>query len=55
MKHPYKEYENTEVWKAVKSSVEELVDNNDVELLTPIEYVVGYIVKYIAKANVLEI
>lgn len=45
MKQPYKEYENTEVWKAVKSSVEELVANNDVELFTSIEYAVGYICK----------
>lgn len=43
MKHPCKEYENTEVWKTVKSSVEELVNNNDVELLTPTEWFVGYI------------
>lgn len=52
MKHPYKVYKNTEVWKTVKSSVEELVDNNDVELLTPIEYVVGYICKNISKTCV---
>ncbi len=29
----------------VKSSVEDLVENNDIELLTPIEYIVGYICK----------
>ena len=35
----------------VKSSVEELVENNDIELSTPIEYVVGYICKNISSIN----
>lgn len=51
MKHPYKEYEDSELWKIVKSSVEELVENTDIELLTPIEYVVGYICKNLSSPN----
>lgn len=51
MKHPYKEYEASELWMLVKSSVEELVENNDIELSTPIEYVVGYICKNISSIN----
>lgn len=47
MKHPYVEYETSEFWTIIKSSVEELVENNDIELLTPIEYVAGYICKKI--------
>ena len=47
MKHPYKEYESSKFWEIVKSSIEELVENNDIELQTPIEYVVGYICKNI--------
>lgn len=43
MKHPYKEYETSELWDVVKSSIEDLVENYDIELSTPIEYVVGYI------------
>lgn len=42
MKHPYKEYESSKFWGIIKSSIEELVENNDIELQTPIEYVVGY-------------
>ena len=45
MKHPYEEYETSKLWKIVKSSIEELVENNDIELFTPIEYIVGYICK----------
>ena len=45
MKHPYKEYESSKFWGIIKSSIEELVENNDIELQTPIEYVVGYICK----------
>lgn len=48
MKHPYKEYESSRFWEIVKSSIEELVENNDIELQTPIEYVVGYICKNIS-------
>ena len=40
MKHPYQEYETSELWDVVKSSIEDLVENNDIELSTPIEYVV---------------
>jgi hypothetical protein len=52
MKHPYEEYETSKLWKIVKSSIEELVENNDIELFTPIEYVVGYICKNIPSANI---
>lgn len=45
MKHPYKEYESSKFWGIIKSSIEELVENNDIELQTPIEYAVGYICK----------
>lgn len=45
MRHPYMEYESSELWEMIKSSIEELVENNDIELQTPIEYVVGYICK----------
>lgn len=48
MKHPYEEYETSKLWGLVKSSIEELVENNDMELFTPIEYVVGYICKNIS-------
>ncbi len=51
MKHPYKEYESSKFWEIVKSSIEELVENNDIELQTPIEYVVGYICKNISLTN----
>ena len=54
MKHPYKEYEASRLWEFVKSSIEELVENNDIELFTPIEYIVGYICKNISSTNISE-
>lgn len=54
MKHPYEEYETSKLWGLVKSSIEELVENNDVELFTPIEYVVGYICKNISSTNIVK-
>ena len=33
MKHPYEEYEASRLWEFVKSSIEELVENNDIDLV----------------------
>ena len=52
MEHPYKEYENSKTWNAVARLIKDLVDNNDIELielLTPKEYVIGYICKGLSK------
>ena len=54
MKHPYEEYEAYKLWMNVKSSVEDLVENNDIELLTPIEYIVDYICKNISATDNIE-
>ena len=54
MKHPYKEYETSKLWIFVKSSIEDLVENNDIELFTPIEYVVGYICKNISSTDIIK-
>ena len=54
MTHPYTEYESSKLWEIVKSSIEELVENNDVELQTPIEYVVGYICRSISSNKKIE-
>ena len=54
MEHPYKEYEATELWQPIKSSVEDLIENNDIELFTPIEYVVGYLCKKLFSAHISE-
>lgn len=54
MKHPYEEYETSKLWGLVKSSIEELVENNDMELFTPIEYVVGYICQNISSTNIVK-
>lgn len=45
MKHPHEEYEASRLWEFVKSSIEDLVENNVIELFTPIEYIVGHICK----------
>lgn len=52
MEHPYKEYENTPIWSIVGQAITELVENNDIELQTPIEYVIGYICKKAELANI---
>ncbi len=43
MKHPYSEYEKTDLWEIITKSIDDLIENQDIELTTPKEYVVGYI------------
>ena len=52
MEHPYKEYENTPIWSIVGQAITELVENNAIELQTPIEYVIGYICKKAELVNI---
>jgi hypothetical protein len=47
MNTPYDSYSNRPEWKAVNNAIQKLVANNDISLTTPVEYVVGYIVKNI--------
>lgn len=54
MEHPYKEYETSELWQPIRSSVEDLIENNDIELFTPIEYVVGYLCKKLSSPHISE-
>ena len=49
MKHPYKKFENSSNWIILKESIEELISNNDIEILTPIEYIIGYLCKVTTK------
>lgn len=53
MKHPHEEYEASRLWEFVKSSIEDLVENNDIELFTPIEYIVGHICKNISSTDII--
>lgn len=51
MEHPYKEYENTPTWSVVEQAITELVENNDIEIQTPIEYVIGYICRNLSSTE----
>lgn len=51
MQHPYKKYEQDKTWTVVNDLINDLLDNNDIELLTPIEYVVGYICNGLLDCN----
>ena len=42
---PYDKYKSTEEWRIIHQSLQELVDNDNIKLLTPNDYVIGYIVK----------
>jgi hypothetical protein len=43
MSHPYSQHEGTQTWRAISSAIDELMENGDLELLAPPEYVTGYL------------
>jgi len=43
MEDTFKEYEGSRLWEAVSCVIADLESNEDIELHTPHEYVVGYI------------
>ncbi len=43
MSHPYEKYEGTKLWQVVCDILKDLKDNQDLELTTKEEYVIGYI------------
>ncbi len=52
--HPYKKYENTELWNNIKQSIKELEENQDLSLTEWHEYIVGYICQQLEKANLIK-
>ena len=53
MQQPYKKYEQDKTWGIVNNLINDLLDNNDIKLQTPIEYVVGYICKGLLDSQVI--
>lgn len=49
---PYKEYENSELWKVVHRAIGELVENSDIQETTDRTYVVGYICKALCDSEI---
>jgi hypothetical protein len=44
-KHAYTELENTQLWKVIEDSLNDLIENQDIALTTRKENVIGYICK----------
>ena len=51
MSHPYSEFEDTALWKAVDAALAELEQNRDAQLSTAREYVVGFLCQQLARQN----
>lgn len=47
IKHPYQEYEQTQLWELINKAIDDLVKNQDIEITTRKEYVIGYLCKTI--------
>ena len=46
-KHPYEEFENSELWNIIEKALNDLVENQDIALNTRKEYVIGFFCKNI--------
>lgn len=51
---PYLHYQNTEEWAIIARLLEELINNQDIELKTPSEYVIGYLVEKLRNKDLRE-
>jgi hypothetical protein len=49
IKHPYIKFEKTKLWSTIKSAVDDLVENQDLEVSTHDKYVIGYICNAVNK------
>ena len=43
--HPYKEFEDTGLWKALEKGIRDLVENQDLKEIERRDYIVGYLRK----------
>ena len=50
--HPYREFEGTPLWNALKKAIIDLDENQDLELTEWHQYIIGYICKKLSAANV---
>ena len=51
MKHLYAKYENAKIWKIIERALEDLSKNNDIEISTCKEYVIGFICQQLESEN----
>lgn len=53
IKHSYLEFEKHEAWKVIEKGITDLQSNGDIEELTARPYIVGYLAKLLAEADLL--
>lgn len=51
---PYAQYQNTEEWVIIEYLLKELENNQDIELKTAPEYVIGYLVEKLRNRDLLK-
>lgn len=50
--HPYKQYENTALWRAIDEALADLVDNGDLSEKTSRNHIVGYLTQQVASGSI---
>lgn len=54
IKKPYGEYKDTKLWELINNIINDLQKNQDIELTTKKEYIVGYFCKILEKHSFTE-
>jgi len=54
MKHPYTQFENTVLWKAISVAIADLEKNNDLKLVTAPGHVIGYLCQQLVREKLVD-
>ncbi|MHB0998838.1 MAG: hypothetical protein ACYC27_06290 [Armatimonadota bacterium] len=46
---PYEQYRDSKVWKVLKEALENLVANQDIDITTEPDYVIGYLAEMLSE------
>ena len=52
--HPYKEYEDSKLWAVIEKALEDLVENQDLNLCTRKEYIIGFLIKSLVASELID-
>jgi len=54
-KHPYEEFEDTQIWEVCANAIDMLIENNDLQLTTRRELIIGLLCKEVSKLKIQDV
>ena len=53
-KHPYVEFEKSDLWRILEKAIQNLSNNNDIKEQTDRNYIVGYLAKCLSEGDLIK-